>query len=557
MYSSISNRIDWLRTQCDATVLAGRQVGLEKESLRVGANGSISQLDHPSVLGSALCHTAITTDFSESLIEMVTPPCASSSASLEYLTGIHQFVATQLPVGEMLWNTSMPCIVQGEDSIRIGEYGDAHSATMKHAYRRGLAQRYGRMMQAIAGIHYNFSIPDSFWERWAELNSIQYDNMASLRTAGYFHMTRGWMRIAWVVPYLFGASPAVCESFLGENAEASELDRLDTHTRYARYGTSLRMGNIGYRYREDSGVDLSVSHSSFAHYMNDLHGHVTTEHPQYAKQGVLDASGNYQQLNANRLQIENEFYSSIRPKQIPEGDQMPLIAMRERGIRYLELRSLDINPFEPTGLTEEQLAFLEVLMVFTALMDPSPQDAQAILRAKHNVETVAHRGREPGLTLETVDGSVTLRDWGVQLVDALAPLAHWFDQQNGTDLYSSSVNTQRQRFESSDYTASADVIDQVHSSGSFFRFAMDQSTRHHHTLTDSVMDEGLCETLMVGASESMLKQRQMEAETEGEFSDFLALRFAQLNTPMTSTLMDDVEAIEAQLFGTEHRVFER
>lgn len=557
MYSSISKRIDWLSTQCDATVLAGRQVGLEKESLRVDAQGSISQLDHPSVLGSALCHTAITTDFSESLLEMVTPPCASSAESLKYLTGIHQFVATRLPVGEMLWNTSMPCIVQGEHSIRIGEYGDAHSATMKHAYRRGLALRYGRMMQAIAGIHYNFSIPDSFWERWAELNSIQYNNIAALRTAGYFHMTRGWMRIAWVVPYLFGASPAVCETFLGDHAEESDLDRLNTQTRYARYGTSLRMGNIGYRYREDSGVDLSVCHSSFAHYMNDLQGHVTTEHPEYAKQGVLDKWGKYQQLSANRLQIENEFYSSIRPKQIPEGNEMPLIAMRERGIRYLELRSLDINPFEPTGLAEDQLAFLEVLMVFTALMDPSPQDAQAIVRAKHNVETVAHRGREPGLTLETVEGSVALRDWGLQLIDALAPIAQWFDQQNGTESYTASVNTQRQRFESSDYTTSADVIDQVHSSGSFSRFAMDQSARHHHALVDSEMDEALCETLMVGASESMLKQRQLEAETKGEFNDYLASRFEQLYTPMTSKLLTDVEAIEAQLFGQEHVVFER
>jgi len=557
VYSSIVKRIDWLSTQCDATVLAGRQVGLEKESLRVGAQGSISQLDHPSVLGSALCHTAITTDFSESLLEMVTPPCASSSASLEYLTGIHQFVATRLPVGEMLWNTSMPCIVQGEESIRIGEYGDAHSASMKHAYRRGLGLRYGRMMQAIAGIHYNFSIPDSFWERWADLNSIEYENMAALRTAGYFHMTRGWMRIAWVVPYLFGASPAVCETFLGPGAQDSDLENLNGHTRYARYGTSLRMGNIGYRYREDSGVDLSVCHSSFAHYMNDLHGHVTSEHPEYARQGVLDKSGKYQQLNTNRLQIENEFYSSIRPKQIPEGEQMPLIAMRERGIRYLELRSLDINPFEPAGLTEEQLAFLEVLMVFTALMDPSPQDAQGIVRAKHNIETVAHRGREPGLMLHTIEGPVALRDWGAQLVEALTPIASWFDQQNGTDIYTNSVNIQKQRFESSDYTTSADVIEQVHSSGSFSRFAMEQSARHHHTLVESVMDEALCETLMVGAAESMLKQRQLEAETTGEFSDFLASRFEQLKTPMKSTLLDDVEAIESQLFGTEHRVFER
>lgn len=557
MYSSISKRIDWLSTQCDATVLAGRQVGLEKESLRVSASGKISQLDHPSVLGSALCHTAITTDFSESLLEMVTPPCSSSVGALEYLHGIHQFVATQLPVGEMLWNTSMPCIVKGEQSIRVGEYGSAHSAIMKHVYRRGLGLRYGRMMQAIAGIHYNFSIPDSYWLRWAELHGLKNSSIDALRTAGYFHMTREWMRIAWVVPYLFGASPAICNSFLGESSDDSGLELLKKDTRYARYGTSLRMGNIGYRYREDSGVDLSVSHESFAHYMNDLHGHVTTEHPAYANSGITDEQGNYQQLNTNRLQIENEFYSSIRPKQIPAGDQMPLIAMRERGIRYLELRSVDINPLEPTGLTAEQLAFLELLMVFTSLTDPSPQDAESIVRAKHNIELVAHRGREPGLKLETIHGSVVLKEWGAQLIDALEPIAQWFDVQNGTDVYSASVALQRQRFLSSDYTTSADVLDQVHSSGSFFRFAMDQSSRHHHALADSEVDKELCDTLMIGAAESMRKQRQLESESSGTFEDFLAARFAQLYTPMTSQLLTDVEAIEAKLFGDAHREWQR
>lgn len=550
MYSSISKRINWLSTSCDATLLAGRRIGLEKESLRVGADGKISQRDHPSVLGSALCHTAITTDFSESLIEMVTPPCDSSDLALNYLTGVHQFVASRLPVGEMLWNTSMPCIVSGEESIRIGEYGDAHSATMKHAYRRGLGLRYGRMMQAIAGIHYNFSLPDAFWMRWAELHELDTSNIDALRTAGYFHMTRNWMRIAWVVPYLFGASPAVCESFLGESSDDSGLEKLKGHTRYARFGTSLRMGNIGYRYREDSGLDLSVCHQTFAHYMRDLHAHVTTIHPGYADLGIRDAQGQYQQLNANRLQIENEFYSSIRPKQIPEGEQMPLLAMRERGIRYLELRSIDINPFEPTGLAAEQLVFLEVLMVFTALMDPIAQDGAAILRAKHNIETVAHRGREPGLMLDTVDGEIALADWGKQLIDALEPIAEWIDQQNGTDAYSKSVAIQRQRFASSDYTTSADVIDQVLSGGSFFRFAMDQSTRHHHTLVNADMDSSLSESLMLSASESMLKQRQLEAETTGEFSEFLAARFEQLTSPMSSPLINAVDELETKLFGS-------
>jgi len=554
VYSSISKRVNWLSARLDGSVLARRLVGLEKESLRVGENGMISQLDHPSVLGSALCHTAITTDFSESLLEMVTPPCASSTEALEFLHGVHQFVAARLPVGEMLWNASMPCIVNGESSIRIGEYGQAHSATMKHAYRRGLGLRYGRMMQAIAGIHYNFSVPDDFWQGWSEMHSLSSGDMSATRTAGYFHMTRGWMRIGWVIPYLFGASPAVCESFLADGAADSDLSRLNKHTRFARYGTSLRMGNIGYRYREDSGVDLSVCHASFASYMKDLHAHVTTVHPAYEAMGVIDAKGDYQQLNSHRLQIENEFYSSIRPKQIPENNEMPITAMRQRGIRYLELRSIDINPFEVTGLTAEQLAFLEVLMVFTALMDPVPQDVNAVQRAKNNIETVAHRGREPGLKLQTLEGEIALSDWGLQLIDALEPIACWMDKQQESDLYSDSVAIQRTRFLSTENTPSSHVLEQVHSAGSFFRFAPEQSALHHHSCISAEMDSDLCESLMLSAGESMRRQRQLESETTGDFDAYLTGRLSQLDSPMTSPLIDKVAELEAILYTGESRV---
>jgi len=547
VYSSISKRLEQLCERHGCAVLDGCLVGLEKESLRVTSDGSISQIDHPAVLGSALCHTAVTTDFSEALLEMVTPPCPSSQDALNYLQGIHEFVASRLPAQEMLWNASMPCILKGESSIRIGEYGTSHSATMKHVYRRGLALRYGRMMQAIAGIHFNFSIPDNFWQSWSRLHGMPTTSAQVSRTAGYFHMTRGWMRIGWVVPYLFGASPAICESFLGDARHDSDLERLNEHTRYARYGTSLRMGNIGYRYREDSGVDLSVSHERFAAYMRDLHQHVTTPHPAYNEKGLKDSQQQYQQLNTNRLQIENEFYSSIRPKQIPIGDEMPLTAMQNRGIRYLELRSIDVNPFEATGLTVSQLAFLEVLMIFTALMDPAPQDADAVKRAKHNIETVAHRGREPGLRLQTIDGAITLNDWGKHLIDALVPIARCIDKQQGTNLYAASVEQQRQRFEVADRTPSAAVLDAVNAQGSFYGFVMEQSQKHHSSCLNATMNEPLNDVLTRGASDSTQKQAQLEVDTQGEFPDYLANRFEQLNQPMSSPLIDAVDAAETHL----------
>ena len=171
MYTETKQRASALVSEFDADPFLGRQIGLEKETLRIDTEGRIAQTNHPAALGSALCNSAVTTDFSESLLEMVTPPCASAKAAFDYLTGLHQFILPRLEYDEGLWNTSMPCILNGDESIRIGEYGHSHNGTMKHVYRRGLGLRYGRRMQAIAGIHFNFSLPESAWPVWQQLQS--------------------------------------------------------------------------------------------------------------------------------------------------------------------------------------------------------------------------------------------------------------------------------------------------------------------------------------------------------------------------------------------------
>ena len=143
-------------------VLQGGLKGVEKESLRVSPDGYIEQSEHPRELGSTLTHEHITTDYSEALIELVTPPFRESWELLQYLCDLHQFVYRHL--GEqLLWATSMPCIIDGDPSIPIARYGRSNIGRMKEAYRRGLGWRYGRMMQAISGVHYNYSFPEHFW----------------------------------------------------------------------------------------------------------------------------------------------------------------------------------------------------------------------------------------------------------------------------------------------------------------------------------------------------------------------------------------------------------
>jgi len=377
VYNEVDSRAKRLLDTHSTAIFAKRNIGLEKESLRVAANGAISQQRHPDALGSPLCNKSITTDFSEAQIEMVTPPCKSAQEVMDYLKGLHQFIAKRLPDQEHLWNTSMPCMLNGEQSIRIGQYGSSHNGQMKQAYRRGLGMRYGRRMQAISGVHFNFSFDESVWPVWQSLHEHQdkplfeMSKPDALRSEGYF---------------------------LG-NDDHPTLDTVNGSTRFEPYGTSLRLGNIGYQYRDDKNLDLSVCHSNIECYMRDILGHVSEVHPPYQKTGLLDDQGRYQQLTANRLQIENEYYSSVRPKQIAKAGEMPILALKKRGIRYLELRSVDVNVQHDVGVSLEQIAMLELLMVFSWLDVSSPLEVNEMRLIAKNMHDVAHNGRKPGLLL--------------------------------------------------------------------------------------------------------------------------------------------------------------
>ena len=548
MNSEVRRKADYLASHCAPSVFDGRKVGLEKETLRVTASGDISQRDHPADLGRALTHPYITTDFSEALLEMVTPPCASAEQALDFLLAIHQFIAERLPEGECLWNTSMPCVLHGADSVRIGEYGSSHSGRMKHTYRRGLGLRYGKRMQAIAGIHFNFSMPDEVWllrehlavasrsaspsidsfaQQWQKLNAA---GQQEKRTHGYFQMMQNMLRIGWIVPYLFGASPAICSSFLGEG-EGEELDVFNGTTRFAPHGTSLRMGKIGYRYREDQPIDLSVRHTSVEAYIADIIGHVSTEHPAYRELGLCDANGKFQQLSTSRLQIENEYYSSVRPKQIAESGELPIHALRERGIRYLELRSVDVNLAEPAGLGLSQLAMLEMLMMYAWLAPAAELSNDALQRISRNTKLVAHHGREPGLQLEGEQGPIALRQWGEEIVHALEPIATWLDQGRDEPLYATSLAEQNAKFSDPELTPSARMLAGCREAGSYFEHTQNVSKQHLASFIAATPDQKLMQVLQDKVSESLVKQAQMEHDSQGSFEYFLDQYLNQMKSP--------------------------
>ncbi len=369
-------------------VLRGGRKGVEKESLRVSPSGDIVQTPHPAALGAPLTNENITTDFSESLIELVTPPFGETWELLQYLCDIHQFVYRHLD-DELLWATSMPCALEGDASIPLAQFGTSNVGRMKTIYRHGLGVRYGRIMQAISGVHFNYSFSPRLWGVLEDINQSR-EPRQSFVSAQYFGVLRNYRRYGWLVLYLFGTSPAVSKSFFA--GRETTLSMLDADTFYEPFGTSLRMSDLGYRNKNQATVNVSVN--SLDEYVRDLSRAISTPYPPYEKSGVK-VDGEYNQLNANILQIENEYYSFIRPKRVARSGERPTKALQRGGVEYVEVRALDVSAFDPVGVNQNKLRFLEAFLALCLLRESAPigESEQASLDANHLL--VARRGREP------------------------------------------------------------------------------------------------------------------------------------------------------------------
>ncbi|RVU49303.1 glutamate--cysteine ligase [Rubrivivax rivuli] len=398
--------------------LLGIRRGVEKESLRALPTGGLALTPHPAALGSPLTHPHITTDYSESQLELITGVHAGVESCLDELTRIHQFVYRELAKtgDERLWVGSMPCGLPTDETIPLGRYGSSNIGRAKSVYRMGLGHRYGRRMQTISGIHYNWSMP-------------------GLSNDEHFALIRNFRRHAFLLLTLFGASPAVCPTFV--EGRPHGLERLSPGTLYHPYATSLRMGRLGYQ--SEAQANLAVSYNSLDGYAASLHGALTQPYPAYEKIGVRNLGGEYNQLATTLLQIENEFYGTIRPKRVIKSGERPLHALRERGVEYIEVRCMDLDPFEPVGINAQTLRFLDVFLLHCLLQDSPPDTPAEIAELGRNQHHTAAHGREPGLTLERGGQPVLLADWAHELLTECATIALALDAAHGTEAYSAAV----------------------------------------------------------------------------------------------------------------------
>jgi len=416
----LATRLSRLAAKGTDGLLNGGRIGIEKECLRVAADGTIARTPHPAALGSALEHRFITTDYSEALLEFVTPPVGSSWEVLQILCDLHQY--THDAIGEeILWPMSMPCRITSDADVPIARYGDSNVGRMKTVYRRGLGHRYGRRMQAIAGIHFNYSPPESFWPLFYELEE-SFDDPVRFRSTAYMALIRNVKRFGWLLLYLFGASPTVAKPFPDEGNAG--LEALGSDTLYTPYATSLRMSDIGYQNTNQASIRVSVN--SIEEYIDGLARVARTPCTDYERIGIKK-NGEYRQLNANLLQIENEYYGTIRPKRVVHSGEQPTSALRRGGVEYVELRSLDVSPFDPVGINQQQIHFLEAFLVYCLLEDSPPIDGAERLANAGNQAAVALQGRRPGLQLQCMEGPVELDDWARQICSRVLQVAEFMD----------------------------------------------------------------------------------------------------------------------------------
>jgi glutamate--cysteine ligase len=498
--------------------------GLEKESLRVTGRGSLALTPHSPLLGSPLTHPEITTDFSEALLEFITAPHASIPAVLAHLDDIHRFTYGCLQE-ERLWVNSMPCVLSRDDEIPIAQYGNSNVARMKTVYRLGLSHRYGRLMQTIAGIHYNFSLPDEFWHFLRDVEKSALD-LQTFKTQRYFDLIRNFRRYFWLLLYLFGAAPAICPTFVrGRKHSLVPLEQ-DKATLHAPYATSLRMGDLGYQ--SQAQQNLRIDYNNLSDYLRALCTAITQPHADYAAIGIKDTEGSYQQLNTGILQIENEFYSPIRPKRTTNSGEAALRALYDRGVEYVEVRCLDLDPYEPLGIGPEQMYFLDTFLVYCLLSDSRLADGDEPRRVQENQQRIVYRGRDPDLELLNHRERFRFADWAGELLSELRDVAGLLDSANGVKLHTASVLRQTDKLRDPELTPSARILrDLREDRQTFYEFGLQQAIQHANHFRREPVSETLLAHYRQLASDSLAAQRHLENEKQPDFAVYLANFYAQ------------------------------
>ncbi|HEX8883636.1 MAG TPA: glutamate--cysteine ligase [Noviherbaspirillum sp.] len=514
MTNLLKRRLALLASEQARPLLQQGLRGIERETLRVTADGRLATTPHPPALGSALTHPQITTDYSEALLEFITPAEHDIATALTQLDAIHRY-ATSMLGQELLWSQSMPVPLPAEEEIPIAWYGTSHIGMIKHVYRRGLALRYGRAMQCIAGIHYNYSLAESLWPL------LQQEEGASgclrdYQSESYIALVRNFYRTNWLLMLLFGAAPALDAGFM--RGHEHQLQRLSDDTLYLPYATSLRMSDLGYQNNVQAG--LVPPYNTLPEYMRSLARAVRQPHAPYVQMGTR-RDGEWVQINTNVLQIENEFYASIRPKRVIASGERPLEALCARGVQYIEVRCMDVDPFSPVGISLQTARFLDVYLLYCTLEQSAPTNHAEGVENAANFALAVKEGRRPGLTLQRNGVATPIAAWGRELLDEMEAVAALLDAQHGGTEHADALRAQRAKLADLDTTPSAQALEAIRRHGSFAAFGMAQSRLHAENFRSRPLTQEQQQAFAAMAETSLAEQATMEATQSGSFDDFI------------------------------------
>lgn len=363
-------------------ILSGN-FGIERETLRLDENGYLAKTDHPEVFGDKSHNPYITTDFSESQIEVITPAFKSVEEAYNFTRSLYDIVAMEIK-DEYLWPESMPCIIPGDKDIPVAKFNGSSKESQE--YREKLLIKYGGKKQLISGIHYNFSFDEAIIKKLYE-DSEEKLSYKEFKDSIYLKVARNYLRYRWLIVYLFGAAPIVHESFI--NSCKCPLKEVN-HNEYSSLGAiSHRNGKCGYKNK----IDLFPSYNTVSEYLESIDG--------YIKDELIDS--------------HKELYSQVRLK--PSDTKNFKESLLKDGIKYLEYRTIDINPFEKGGISLEDLRFLQVFNIYLLTKEESNFENWQE-EALENQQLIAVHGVDD-IELKFNGKSISKIDFGLEILNEI------------------------------------------------------------------------------------------------------------------------------------------
>lgn len=363
--------------------IMGGLFGIEWEALRIRSDGKLALTPHPSIFGDKLNNPLVTTDFSESQIEIITPPYNTTDQAIDTLLLLTDIVNTSLSEDEFLLFQSLPCILPENDEIPIAKY--AENGRKSYQYRKKLAQKYGLKKQMISGVHFNYSLREDFIEELYQQDSkgLSYKEY---KDEVYLKIARNYLRYSWLIIYLTGSSVAAHKTFTQDCLDL--MDGYDNdNSYYSTIGVSLRNASCGYKNLKK----LYPSYENINEYVNSIQ--------TYIEEGDLSEA--------------KELYTQIRLK--PENPDDLLTSLQEDGIQYVEIRTLDTNPYIQSNNLRDDMNFLHIFLIYLLVKEES-QYPDWQKESKINEELVAERVFDDSTRLLKDSNRITFKEWANEIL---------------------------------------------------------------------------------------------------------------------------------------------